>query len=112
MQKNKALDSNLDFAGMGGTGYSRNSDKLNVNQHTGYANDGTLMNVGRGPTKGNTGGKATPSTSPLPANIKIKNPDYINGGAQVRTPGGTRERASFKDPHNINVGRGPTKGNS
>lgn len=111
MRKNKALDSNLDFAGMAGDGVNRGSTKLNVNQHTGYANDGTLMNVGRGPTVGNTSSKKTPGSSPLPANIKIKDPDYINGGHQVRTPGGTTARASFGDSSNINVGRGPTKGN-
>ena len=111
MRKNKALDSNLDFAGMAGDGVNRGSTKLNVNHYTGYANDGTFMNVGRGPTKGNTSSKKTPGSSPLPANIKIKDPDYINGGHQVRTPGGTTAMPNFKDPSFINVGRGPTKGN-
>ena len=111
MRKNKALDSNLDFAGMTGDGVNRGSTKLNVNHYTGYANDGTLMNVGRGPTKGNTSSKKTPGSSPLPASIKIKDPDYINGGHQVRTPGGTTAMPNFKDPSFINVGRGPTKGN-
>jgi len=69
-------------------------------------NDGREVNMGRGPTVGNRGCgapgqkgatksvtkdayRAAPTDS-LPASIKIKNPDYINGGAQVRTPGGTR----------------------
>jgi len=69
-------------------------------------NDGREVNMGRGPTKGNMGCgapgqkgatksvtkdayRAAPTDS-LPASIKIRNPDYINGGAQVRTPGGTR----------------------
>ena len=78
------------------------------------------INKGRGPTRGLTGalqaGPATPPTSALPAQVKIKNPDYINGGAQVRTPGGTRTwdpKASNNYNGNddrINAGRGPTKG--
>ena len=75
MRKNKALDSNLDFAGMTGDGVNRGSTKLNVNHYTGYANDGTFMNVGRGPTKGNTSSKKTTGSSPLHANNKIKDND-------------------------------------
>ena len=92
------------------------------NQHTGHSNDGRLVNKGRGPTKGNTGslvqGPKTPPTSAVPASVKIKNPDYINGGAQVRTPGGTRSFDPKKGQNysgnadRINEGRGPTKGNS
>ena len=80
------------------------------------------INKGRGPVKGNTGslvpGPATPPTAAVPASIKIRNPDYINGGAQVRTPGGTRTwdpKASNNYNGNddrINAGRGPTKGNA
>jgi hypothetical protein len=53
----------------------------------------------------------------VPASIKIKNPDYINGGAQVRTPGGTRKfepkagQNYSGNADSINMGRGPTKGN-
>jgi hypothetical protein len=104
-------------------GFSRNnSAKVLVNQHTGYMNDGRLVNKGRGPTTGNMGcgleGPKTPPTSALPASTKIKNPDYINGGAQVRNPGGTRAfdpkaGQNYKgNPNSINMGRGPTKGNA
>ena len=104
-------------------GFSRNnSAKVLVNQHTGYMNDGRLVNKGRGPTVGNKGcdleGPKTPPTSALPASTKIKNPDYINGGAQVRTPGGTRAfdpkmGQNYKgNADSINMGRGPTKGNA
>jgi hypothetical protein len=50
--------------------------------------------------------------------MTIANPDAINGGAQVRTPGGTRTfdpRAGQNYRGNadeINMGRGPTKGNA
>jgi hypothetical protein len=80
------------------------------------------INKGRGPVKGNTGslvpGPATPPTTAVPASIKIKNPDYINGGAQVRTPGGTRTwdpkgTQNYRgNADSINSGRGPTKGNA
>jgi len=114
-------DSNMDFDGMERIAPAH-STKYMTNQYTGYMNDGRLVNKGRGPTKGNTGtlaqGPKTPPTSALPASVKIKNPDYINGGAQVRTPGGTRAFApSATQNYNgnidkMNVGRGPTKGNS
>ena len=104
--------------GAASPGFSRNnSASVLVNQHTGYMNDGRLVNKGRGPTVGNKGTKSTPGTASMPANVKIKNPDYINGGAQVRTPGGTRSwdpkaGQNYKgNPNSINVGRGPTKGN-
>ena len=80
------------------------------------------IDKGRGPTRGNMCcggvGPATPPTSALPAQVKIKNPDYINGGAQVRTPGGTRSwdpkmGQNYKgNADSINSGRGPTRGNS
>jgi hypothetical protein len=88
------------------------------NQHGGDAQG----NFGRGPTRGNTGslvqGPAHPPASAVPSQTKIKNPDYINGGAQVRTPGGTRSfMPSATENYNgdinrINFGRGPTKGNA
>ena len=92
--------------------------KYSGNQHGGAAEG----NFGRGSLKGNTnptgvGPKQAPTAS-LPAQVKIKNPDYINGGAQVRTPGGTRTfdpKAGQNYRGNadrINMGRGPTKGNA
>ena len=92
--------------------------KYQGNQHGGAAEG----NFGRGPTVGNKGcdleGPKTPPAMPLPSKMKIDKPDYINGGAQVRTPGGTRPfQPSATENYNgdynrINFGRGPTKGNS
>ena len=94
------------------------------NQHTGHSNDGRLVDFGRAAAnlKGNTGKTANegPRMAPadsVPGQAKIKNPDYINGGAQVRTPGGTRpwdpkQGQNYSgNPDRINLGRGPTKGN-
>ena len=103
--------------GAASPGYSRNnSGKVQVNHHTGHMNDGRLVNFGRGPTKGNQdydagqGSHREPPTSGVPSSTKIKNPDYINGGAQVRTPGGTKEFPK-RGKESFNYGRGPTKGN-
>ena len=92
--------------------------KYSGNQHGGSAEG----NFGRGALKGNTNptgvGPRQAPTDAMPANIKIKSPDYINGGHQVRTPGGTRPwdpRAGQNYRGNadeINLGRGPTKGNA
>ena len=98
-------DRNMNFDGMESMAPSRSS-KYQTNTWSGHMNDGRDVNFGRGPTRGNNGAQApgkpgaTKSvtqdsyrpapTDSLPASIKIKNPDYINGGAQVRTPGGTR----------------------
>lgn len=105
-----------DLSYMGGKGYSRGKTGECVNEYTGKANDGALINKGRGPTKGNQdydagqGKHREPPTRGLPSSTKIKNPDYINGGAPYRGVGGT----TIKKPGataKINVGRGPTKGN-
>jgi len=98
-------DRNMNFDGMESMTPSRSS-KYQTNTWSGHMNDGRDVNFGRGPTKGNNGAQApgqkgatksvtqdsyrAAPTDSLPASVKIKNPDYINGGAQVRTPGGTR----------------------
>jgi hypothetical protein len=99
-----------DLSYMGGKGYSRGKTGECVNEYTGKANDGALINKGRGPTVGNKGTKSTPGTSSMPSTTKTKNPDYINGGGQVRTPGGTKEFPK-RGKESFNYGRGPTKGN-
>jgi hypothetical protein len=98
-------DTNMDFDGMARTGTGRVNQKMHTNQWSGHMNDGREVNMGRGPTRGNMGcgkpGKpgamasvtkdsfrAAPTDS-VPG-MKIRNPDMINAGAQVRTPGGTR----------------------
>ena len=73
-------DKDMSFDGIG-QGPARASNRFAGNQHGGKAGG----NYGRGPTKGNTGSKKTPSTAAVPSQTKISNPDYINGGAQVRT---------------------------
>jgi hypothetical protein len=114
-----------DLSYMGGQGYSRSSKatKEQVNQWSGHLNDGRLVNMGRGPTKGNQDYDARQGTHKEPPYSKRdkvefpKNVDSINAGPQVRTPGGTRSwepksGQNYKgNSDKINVGRGPTKGN-
>jgi len=88
--------SGLAFNGQGGAGYSRGKSGECVNQYTGKANDGSLINKGRGPTGGGT---------KVPADR-----DLIRGSAQVRTPGGTKEIPK-RGQTRFDYGRGPTKGN-
>jgi hypothetical protein len=78
------------------------------------------INKGRGPVTGNDGrchhsgmpqGGATPPVSAVPAVPKQGSVrDNINRGAQVRTPGGTREMPK-RGKESFDFGRGPTKGN-
>jgi hypothetical protein len=88
--------SGLAFNGQGGAGYSRGKTGECVNQYTGKANQGQLINKGRGPTGGGT---------KVPADK-----DLVRGSAQVRTPGGTKEFPK-RGKESFNYGRGPTKGN-
>lgn len=84
-----------DLSYMGGKGYSRGKTGECVNEYTGKANDGALINKGRGPTGGST---------KVPASSGGK------GSAQVRTPGGTKEFPK-RGKERFDYGRGPTKGN-
>jgi hypothetical protein len=85
-------------------GYSRNpgAKRTQTNHYSGSLNDGSLINKGRGPTRGNQDEPATrvgppatkdafrrPPTASVPE-TKIKNPDFINGGSQYRGLGGTK----------------------
>lgn len=108
--------------GAAAPGFSRGSDKYSKNQWSGHSNDGRLVDFGRGPTKGNQdyngmqGKHAEPPTRAVPAVKPGK--DMFTGREQVRTPGGTRAWSpSAGQNYNgnadkINVGRGPTKGNT
>lgn len=85
--------------------------KYSGNQHGGAAEG----NFGRGPTKGNTGTQTAGSCKPpvsavpaVPAQGSVR--DSINRGAQVRTPGGTKEMPK-RGKTDFDMGRGPTKGN-
>jgi hypothetical protein len=93
------------------------------NQQSGTQDPNQKINVGRGPTVGNKGcdieGPACPPTSAVPSVPKQGSVrDSINRGGQVRTPGGTRNwmpsgTQNYKgNIDSMNVGRGPTKGNS
>ena len=113
-------DTTMDFDGMVNKNLSKGSNKYAGNQFKGTQ----TANAGRGPTVGNkdyrpktSGPSATadayrpaPADS-LPSNTKIKNPDYINGGAQYRGQGGVVAKCP-PNADKINVGRGPTKGNT
>jgi len=94
------------------------------NQQAGKTDPNKTFNMGRGPTVGNMGcgveGPATPPTTKGVPNYKaaMGANDRLNFGSQVRTPGGTRSfepsaGQNYKgNTDAMNVGRGPTKGNS
>lgn len=88
-------NSGLAFNGQGGAGYSRGKTGQCVNEYTGKANQGQLINKGRGPTGGST---------------KVPSSSGGKGSAQVRTPGGTKEMPKL-GRERFDFGRGPTKGN-
>ena len=114
-------DHNMNFAGMEQIALKQ-GNAFRGNQYAGKTDPNKTMNVGRGPTTGNHGTQADSSCVPptsavpsLPAQGSTR--DSINRGAQVRTPGGTRNfmpKAGQNYQGNadkINCGRGPTKGN-
>lgn len=107
-------NSGLAFNGQGGAGYSRGKYGECVNQYTGKANDGALINKGRGPTKGNQdydagqGKHREPPTRSLPAFKPGK--EMTSPYAQYRGVGGTTVNKPGAEAK-INKGRGPTKGN-
>jgi hypothetical protein len=110
--------------GTSSEGYSRGANRFAKNQWSGHSNDGRLVDMGRGPTKGNDGtcghsGMAMTGAKPPTSGVPAHNPgkDMFTGSAQVRNPGGTRAfmpsaTQNYKgNADSINVGRGPTKGN-
>ena len=128
------MDPNMDFDGMAKEGPGKIRASLQTNTWSGHMNDGREVNMGRGPTRGNTGAgkpgkpgamnsvtmdsyRAAPTDS-VPS-TKI-NPDRINAGAQVRTPGGTRAwdpkmTSNYNgNPDQIRIGQtgGPGYGNT
>jgi hypothetical protein len=100
--------------GAAAPGFSRGSDKYAKNQWSGHSNDGRLVNVGRGPTKGNQdynamqGAHREPPTRALPAFNTGK--EMTKPYAQNRGQGGVEAKCP-PNADKINVGRGPTKGN-
>jgi hypothetical protein len=107
-------DTNLNFDGMAGDGVNRGANRFAKNQWSGHSNDGRLVNVGRGPTKGNQdyngmqGSHREPPTAALPAFKTGK--EMTSPFAQVRNPSGTKEMPN-RGKESFNFGRGPTKGN-
>ena len=102
--KNKALDSNLDFDGMAGTGVNR-AGRSGVCANPYSIGDKALsQNVGRGPRTGNA--SSSPERLGAPAQPKTiataAQGGRINGGATVKMP---------SNPGKINAGMGPRKGN-
>jgi hypothetical protein len=105
-------DKNMNFDGMESMAPSRSS-KYMTNHYTGHMNDGRLVNKGRGPTTAGQTGHKTPGTvggvPAVPAQGSVR--DNINRGAQVRTPGGTRDWMPSKtqnyngNPDKIRVGQ-------
>ena len=98
--KNKALDANLDFDGMAGTGVNRARNRFAGN-HPGLT---SRENYGRGPTKGNASDSGIergigPSATGDPQKKTIATASQggrINGGTTVK---------GFANPDKINVGR-------
>ena len=114
-------DANLASDGMAPSTIATKSSKYSGNQHGGRSGG----NYGRGPVVGNNGttnsGPAKPPAAGLVdtdgAAKRLFAGSYA-GAAQVRTPGGTRPfdpKAGQNYQGNadqINVGRGPTRGNA
>lgn len=102
---------------MGGKGYSRDGSRLAKNQWSGHSNDGRLVDMGRGPTKGNDGscghaGYASAGAKPPTAALGAITPgrDMFTGKSQYRGQGGTEVKKPGAEAK-IDMRRGPTKGN-
>jgi hypothetical protein len=106
--------SNLDFDGMAGDGVNRAKNRFAGNQHAGVTNSSALINKGRGPTVGNKSDDdaSYPRADRVPAFKPGKEMTMGCHNPQVRNPSGTKAVPSFGNTDKINVGRGPTKGNS
>jgi len=102
--KNKALDSNLDFDGMAGKGYSRDSRSGVCANPYSIGDRALSQNYGRGPTTGNA--SSSPARMGMPAAQKTI-ATAAGGGPIV----GRTEVKSFGNASKINMGMGPRKGN-
>ena len=119
------MDQGLAFDGAGKESTGKVRGGLHVNKWSGHANDGRLVNKGRGPTVGNNGEcdlpknlgasvtkdahrKAPTSSVPaLPKQGSVR--DNINRGAQVRGSGMTAVKKPT-DPDSIRVGQAGGQG--
>ena len=109
-------DTNMDFDGMARVGQTYLS-KYHTNAWSGHANDGRLVNKGRGPTVGNqcyegVGGPSVTkdkgqyppvaSVPSVPRQGSVR--DAINRGSQYRGQGGTAVKKP-SNPDSIRVGQ-------
>jgi hypothetical protein len=115
------MDQGLTFDGAGKESTGRVRAGVHVNKWSGHANDGRLVNKGRGPTVGNNGDCDTPknlgasvtkdahrkppvsSVPALPKQGSVR--DNINRGAQVRGSGMTSVKKPT-NPDSIRIGQG------
>lgn len=117
------MDRGLGFDGLDVTEQRASQSHWATNQYSGRQDPNKTFNSGRGPTTGNDGtikeGPRRPPTAAVPnfkAAAKSLHDGTYNAGAQVRTPGGTRDWSPAAgqnyrgNPDRINEGRGPTKG--
>lgn len=118
-------DTTLKFAGAQSESTGKVRSGVHVNKWSGHANDGRLVNKGRGPTVGNNGECDTPKnlgasvtrdahrrppTSATPAVPKQGSVrDNINRGSQNRGVGGTTVKKPT-DPDSIRVGQSGGQG--
>jgi len=104
--KNKALDSNLDFDGMAGTGYSRDSRSGVCGNMYSIGDRALSQNYGMGPRKGNEsssfkfGGPNPEKTIATASQAKNSDAGGLTMGA-----------AKFSNPDKIRMPSGPRKGN-
>lgn len=114
-------DTTLKFDGAEKESTGKVRGGLHVNKWSGHANDGRLVNKGRGPTVGNNGECHTPpgvgasvtkdayrrpptsATPAVPAQGSVR--DNINRGSQNRGAGGTSVKKP-SNPDSIRVGQG------
>lgn len=92
---------------MSGDGVNRKSNRLAHNQWSGHSNDGRLVDMGRGPVKGNNGECHPVSTPSKSVTKDAYRRAPTTGGAQSDTKqyrgvGGTRVKG-FSNPDRINV---------
>jgi len=102
--KNRASDSNLDFAGMAGTGVGPASRSGVCANPYSIGDKALSQNYGSGPRRGNASSAAMSLGAP-PARKTIATAAQggrINGGAEAKCPA---------NPGKINAGAGPRKGN-
>jgi hypothetical protein len=101
--KNKALDSNLDFDGMAGTGVNRASRSGVCANPYSIGDKALSQNVGMGPRHGNA--SSSPRQVGKPATKDALKKTIATAGQGKNDAGGlTMGAAKFSNPDKINVG--------